>query len=74
MQVLEDETVAQWEMVMYYVLTQHVLLSENMIEDMNKPAFKDYIRTLSSDKYGVDRDRIPTSLHSLASFRKISLD
>lgn len=50
------------------------LISESMIEDMNRPEFKDYIGNLSSNKYGVDRDKIPTTVHTMASFRKLSLD
>ena len=45
-----------------------------MIADMNKPEFLDYIRDVTSTKYGVDLDRSKKGTHPVASFRKLNID
>lgn len=47
---------------------------EEMIEDMMKPEFREYMKELSSDKYGVDLDRKKQSIPTVASFRKLNID
>lgn len=47
-----------------------------MLGDMSKPDFCTYVKDLSSDKYGVDKDRIPTKerKQETASYRKLNVD
>lgn len=47
---------------------------EEMIEDMMKPEFREYMKELSGDKYGVDLDRKKQSIPTVASFRKLNID
>ena len=48
--------------------------AENMIDDMMKPEFRNYILDLSSDKYGVDLDKKKQSSPTVATFRKLNID
>lgn len=47
-----------------------------MVADMSKPEFQAYLKDLSSDKYGVDKDRIPAkeTQQETASYRKLNVD
>ena len=54
-------------------LNQIFLISEEMIEDMMKPEFRNYIKDLSSSKYGVDLEKKKQSLPTVASFRKLNV-
>lgn len=47
---------------------------EDMIADMMKPEFRNYIMDLSSKKYGVDLERKKQSIPTVASFRKLNTD
>ena len=49
-------------------------VSEEMIEDMMKPEFREYMKELSGDKYGVDLDKKKQSIPTVASFRKLNID
>lgn len=52
------------------------LLLDEMIAEMNKPEYREYVQDLSSDKYGVDKSRIPAkdSQQETASYRKLNVD
>jgi len=43
-----------------------------MIRDMRSPEFKDYIKDLSSGKYGVDMSHPHARTDEVGSFRKIA--
>ena len=45
-----------------------------MIEDMLRPEFRDYMKDLSSNKYGVDLEKKKLALPTDASFRKLNID
>lgn len=47
-----------------------------MIADMMKPEFRNYIKDLTSSKYGVDIKSKPADpgLPHVASFRKLNID
>ena len=59
--------------VAFYTSTP-VQISEEMIEDMMKPEFREYIKELSSSKYGVDLAKKKQSIPTVASFRKLNID
>ena len=52
------------------------IFSEDMIADMMKPEFRNYVKDLTSSKYGVVTDAKPNSngLPHVASFRKLNID
>ena len=60
----------------YLNVSSFYFFSEDMIEDMMKPEFRNYIRDLSSSKYGVIMDAKPNNigLPHVASFRKLNID
>lgn len=45
-----------------------------MIADMMSPEFREYIKDLSSDKYGVDLKERQNDDAPAASFRKLNID
>ncbi|XP_045179350.2 alpha-tocopherol transfer protein-like [Mercenaria mercenaria] len=45
----------------------------DMLEDMMKPEFRQYIKDLSSDKYGVDMEKRKKNDDPAASFRKLNV-
>lgn len=47
---------------------------EEMIADMMKPEFREYIKDLSSSRYGVDLGQKKQSIPTVASFRKLNID
>lgn len=47
---------------------------EDMIADMMKPEFRNYMKELSGDRYGVDLDKKKQSIPTVASFRKLNID
>ena len=52
-------------------------LSEQMITEITKPDVREYIKILSSDKYGADKDKLPNkeeTLHTSSSYRKLNVD
>lgn len=52
---------------------KHII--EDMIADMMKPEFRNYIKDLTSDKYGVDLEQAKTpGMHPVSSFRKLNID
>ena len=58
----------------YTFISYFFCISENMIEDMMKPEFRNYIIELSSNKYGVDLDKKKQSIPTVSSFRKLNID
>ena len=52
----------------------NVFLAEAMIADMIKPEFRDYIKDLSSSKYGVDLKKRAQDDAPVESFRKLNVD
>ena len=55
---------------------QFGFISEDMIADMMKPEFRNYVKDLTSSKYGIVTDAKPNSngLPHVASFRKLNID
>ena len=52
-------------------------IADEMLDDMMQPKFCDYIRDISSTKYGIDigkRDACGTDQENVASFRKLNID
>lgn len=48
---------------------------EDMITDMMKPDFRNYMKDITSDKYGVDLGQAKAqNMHPVSSFRKLNLD
>lgn len=47
---------------------------DEMIADMNSPSFREYIKDLSSDKYGIDLNNRKQDEAPAASFRKLNID
>jgi hypothetical protein len=45
-----------------------------MLADMCTPEFRRYVMELSSDKYGVDKSRIPARSQEVGSYRKLGTD
>lgn len=45
-----------------------------MIADMMRPDFRDYIKNLSSSKYGVDLEKRVQDDAPVESFRKLNID
>ena len=60
---------------LFSMLNQCCIVSEDMIADMMKPDFRNYIRDITSDKYGVDLEQAKTQgMHPVSSFRKLNID
>ena len=72
MSVHSDQDV-QWSHIKCNTI---IFISEDMIQDMLKPEFRNYITELSSDKYGVDLDKKDKKDKDVpvASFRKLNVD
>ena len=51
-----------------------LFIAEDMIQDMMQPEFRNYIKELSSSKYGVDLGQKKQSMPTVASFRKLNID
>ena len=52
-----------------------IFFSEDMITDMMKPDFRNYIKDITCDKYGIDLEQAKTqSMHPVSSFRKLNID
>ena len=49
-------------------------LSEDMIDDMMKPEFRNYIKELTSSKYRVDLSQKPKETEPVATYRKLHID
>ena len=54
--------------------TTYIILSEDMLSDMMNSDYREYIKTLSSSKYGVDLKLKPKTDEPAASFRKLTVD
>ena len=55
---------------------QHVLSADDMVADMMKPEFLDYIRKLNGGEYGVNLDKRAKCREDVPeeSFRKLNVD
>ena len=51
-----------------------VPFAEDMISDMMRPEFRNYMKDISSSKYGVDLSRKPCDGEPVGTFRKLTLD
>ncbi|XP_052285995.1 alpha-tocopherol transfer protein-like isoform X2 [Dreissena polymorpha] len=49
-------------------------IHDAMLADMCNPEFRRYVMELSSDKYGVDKNRIPARSQEVGSYRKLGTD
>ena len=51
-----------------------VTFSEDMISDMMRPEFRNYMKDISSSKYGVDLSLKPCDGEPVGTFRKLTID
>lgn len=49
-------------------------ISDDMIADMMKPEFRNYMNELSSGKYKVDLSKKPKEAEPVATYRKLNVD
>ena len=58
-----------------YFNNSHVFyIAEDMISDMMRPDFRNYMKDISSSKYGVDLSMKPCEKEPVGTFRKLTLD
>ena len=56
------------------ILTPLIYITDDMINDMLKPEFRNYMTNISSSKYGVDLSLKPKNDVPVATFRKLNID